>query len=138
VRRSTAAGSEDLDPPHERQGSPATHPFSLGRAPPPREIRGCGCSTAVQDRRAPPVGPCDRGELGAARGELSDPEPSRVLVVGGGEAGQGASGKCWFVLREKYCWLIADGWFVVREKYCWLMADKPNEQGRVCRCHEDL
>jgi hypothetical protein len=35
----------------------------------------------------------------------------------------------WFVLREKYCWLVIDGWFVVREKYCWLMADKPNEQG---------
>jgi hypothetical protein len=40
-----------------------------------------------------------------------------------------ADGWCWFVLREKYCWLIADGWFVVREKYCWLVADKPNEQG---------
>jgi hypothetical protein len=25
---------------------------------------------------------------------------------------------CWFVLREKYCWLVADGWFVLREKYC--------------------
>jgi hypothetical protein len=35
---------------------------------------------------------------------------------------------CWFVLREKYCWLVADGWFVVREKYCWLVADKPSEQ----------
>jgi hypothetical protein len=23
---------------------------------------------------------------------------------------------CWFVLREKYCWLIAGGWFVLREK----------------------
>jgi hypothetical protein len=33
------------------------------------------------------------------------------------------------VLREKYCWLVADGWFVLREKYCWLVADKPNEQG---------
>jgi hypothetical protein len=39
-----------------------------------------------------------------------------------------ADGWCWFVLREKYCWLIASGWFVVREKYCWLMADKPNQQ----------
>jgi hypothetical protein len=38
-------------------------------------------------------------------------------------------GWCWFVLREKYCWLVADGWFVLREKYCWLVADKPNEQG---------
>jgi hypothetical protein len=28
-------------------------------------------------------------------------------------------------------WLVADGWcwFVLREKYCWLVADKPNEQG---------
>jgi hypothetical protein len=41
-------------------------------------------------------------------------------------------GWCWFVLREKYCWLIADGWFVVRKKYCWLVADKPNEQGVCC------
>jgi hypothetical protein len=39
-----------------------------------------------------------------------------------------ADGWCWFVLREQYCWLIADGWFVLREKYCWLVADKPNEQ----------
>jgi hypothetical protein len=36
---------------------------------------------------------------------------------------------CWFVLRVKYCWLIAGGWFVLREKYCWLVADKPSEQG---------
>jgi hypothetical protein len=40
-----------------------------------------------------------------------------------------ADGWCWFVLREKYCWLVADGWFVLREKYCWLVPDKPNEQG---------
>jgi hypothetical protein len=40
-----------------------------------------------------------------------------------------ADGWYWFVLREKYCWLVAGGWFVVREKYCWLMADKPSEQG---------
>jgi hypothetical protein len=33
------------------------------------------------------------------------------------------------VLREKCCWLVADGWFILREKYCWLVADKPNEQG---------
>jgi hypothetical protein len=39
-----------------------------------------------------------------------------------------ADGWCWFVLREKYCWLVADGWFVLREKYCWLVADKPSEQ----------
>jgi hypothetical protein len=42
-----------------------------------------------------------------------------------------ADGWCWFVLREKYCWLVGDGWFILREKYCWLVADKPNEQGVV-------
>jgi hypothetical protein len=25
--------------------------------------------------------------------------------------------------------LIADGWFVLTEKFCWLVADKPSEQG---------
>jgi hypothetical protein len=40
-----------------------------------------------------------------------------------------ADGWCWFVLREKYCWLVVGGWFVLREKYCWLVADKPSEQG---------
>jgi hypothetical protein len=40
-----------------------------------------------------------------------------------------ADGWCWFVLKEKYCWLVADDWFVLREKYCWLVADKPNEHG---------
>jgi hypothetical protein len=40
-----------------------------------------------------------------------------------------AGGWCWFVLREKYCWLVAGGWFVLREKYWWLVADKPSEQG---------
>jgi hypothetical protein len=40
-----------------------------------------------------------------------------------------ADGWCWFVLREKYCWLVADGWFVLREKYYWLVADEPYEQG---------
>jgi hypothetical protein len=39
-----------------------------------------------------------------------------------------ADGWCWFVVREEYCWLVADGWFVVREKHCWLVADKPSEQ----------
>jgi hypothetical protein len=38
-------------------------------------------------------------------------------------------GWCWFVLREKYCWLVGDGWFILREKYCWLVADRSNEQG---------
>jgi hypothetical protein len=40
-----------------------------------------------------------------------------------------ADGWCWFVLREKYCWLVARGWFDRREKYCWFVADKPSEQG---------
>ena len=33
-----------------------------------------------------------------------------------------AGGWCWFVVKEKYCWL-ADGWywFGVEEKYCWLV-----------------
>jgi hypothetical protein len=25
-----------------------------------------------------------------------------------------ADGWCWFVLREKYCWLVGGGWFVLR------------------------
>jgi hypothetical protein len=29
--------------------------------------------------------------------------------------------------------LLAGGWFVVREKYCWLVADKPSEQGALGR-----
>jgi hypothetical protein len=24
--------------------------------------------------------------------------------------------------------LVAGGWFVLKEKYCWLVADKPSEQ----------
>jgi hypothetical protein len=43
-----------------------------------------------------------------------------------------ADGWCWFVLREKYCWLVAGGWFVLREKYCWLVADKLSEQAASC------
>jgi hypothetical protein len=39
-----------------------------------------------------------------------------------------ADGWCWFVLREKYCWLVVGDWFVLREKYCWLVADKTSEQ----------
>jgi hypothetical protein len=38
-----------------------------------------------------------------------------------------AGGWCWFVVRVKYCWLVASGRFVLREKHCWLVADKPNE-----------
>jgi hypothetical protein len=41
-------------------------------------------------------------------------------------------GWCWFVLREKYCWLVAGVWFVLREKHCWLVADKPSEQAAYC------
>jgi hypothetical protein len=26
-----------------------------------------------------------------------------------------------------------DGWFVVREKYGWLVADKPSEQGQLLK-----
>jgi hypothetical protein len=43
-----------------------------------------------------------------------------------------ADGWCWFVLREKYCWLVVDDWFVMREKYCWLVADKTSEQAASC------
>jgi hypothetical protein len=25
--------------------------------------------------------------------------------------------------------VLAGGWFVLREKYCWLVSDKPSEQG---------
>jgi hypothetical protein len=38
------------------------------------------------------------------------------------------NGWCWFVLREEYCWLVANGWFVLRERYCWLVGNKPSEQ----------
>jgi hypothetical protein len=33
--------------------------------------------------------------------------------------------------QAPFVWLVADGWcwFVLREEYCWLVADKPNEQG---------
>jgi hypothetical protein len=45
-----------------------------------------------------------------------------------------ADGLCWFVLREKYGWLVAGDWFVLREKYCWLVAGKLREQGvRLCQ-----
>jgi hypothetical protein len=47
---------------------------------------------------------------------------------------------------------MAGGWFVLREKYCWLVADKPSEQGErsierlynaghaytPCHCHAGL
>jgi hypothetical protein len=59
----------------------------------------------------------------------------RLLVVGGLNERYNmfswpvADDRCWFVLREGYCWLVAGGWFVLREKYCWLVADKPSEHG---------
>jgi hypothetical protein len=38
------------------------------------------------------------------------------------------------LFREKstagWLWLVAGGWFVLREKYCWLVSDKPSEQAR--------
>jgi hypothetical protein len=38
--------------------------------------------------------------------------------------------------------LVASDWFVVREKYYWLVADKPSEQGveisNCCRREVDL
>jgi hypothetical protein len=27
-----------------------------------------------------------------------------------------ADGRCWFVLREEYCWLVAGGWFCSERK----------------------
>jgi hypothetical protein len=29
--------------------------------------------------------------------------------------------------------LVAGGWSVLREKYCWLVADKPSERAAKCR-----
>jgi hypothetical protein len=69
------------------------------------------------------------------KGRTTTLATSFPLVIVGGRASRSmfgwlvADGWCWFVLREEYCWLVADGWFVVREKYCWLVADKPSEQG---------
>jgi hypothetical protein len=38
--------------------------------------------------------------------------------------------------------LVGGGWFVLREKYCWLVADKPSEQGgcfeRHAHCYKEL
>jgi hypothetical protein len=60
--------------------------------------------------------------------------PSRRCVQSHGAC---SDGWCWFVLRKKYCWLVAAGWFVLREKYCWLVADKPSEQGDGHLCPPD-
>jgi hypothetical protein len=32
---------------------------------------------------------------------------------------------------------VDDRWFVLREKYCWLVADKPSEQGGVPQGHSN-
>jgi hypothetical protein len=32
-----------------------------------------------------------------------------------------ADGWCWFVLREKYWWLVVGGWFGLRESW-WLIS----------------
>jgi hypothetical protein len=49
-----------------------------------------------------------------------------------------AAGWTWCMHGQWQCWInnvfirpVADGWFVLREKYCWLVADKPNEQGQT-------
>jgi hypothetical protein len=34
------------------------------------------------------------------------------------------------------CWWL--GWFVMREKYCWLVADKPSEQGEICQVDSEI
>jgi hypothetical protein len=41
------------------------------------------------------------------------------------------AGGWWLVLiySERKVLLADYWWFVLREKYCWLMADKPNERG---------
>jgi hypothetical protein len=31
-------------------------------------------------------------------------------------------------MRKKYYWLVVGGWFVLKEKYCWLVANKSKEQ----------
>jgi hypothetical protein len=37
----------------------------------------------------------------------------------------------WLVAGAERKVMLAGGWFVLREKYCWVVADKPNEQA-VC------
>jgi hypothetical protein len=39
----------------------------------------------------------------------------------------------WLMAGDGLFWEISTvSWFVVREKYCWLVADKPNERGAGC------
>jgi hypothetical protein len=42
-----------------------------------------------------------------------------------------ASGKCWFVLRKEYYWLVAG-------KYCWLVVDKRNESTAGWSCSQKV
>jgi hypothetical protein len=40
------------------------------------------------------------------------------------------AGGCWLVqVCSERKVLFAGGWFILREKYWWLVADKPSEQG---------
>jgi hypothetical protein len=39
------------------------------------------------------------------------------------------AGLFWEKSTASWFWLVAGGWFVLREKYCWLVADKPSDQG---------
>jgi hypothetical protein len=39
------------------------------------------------------------------------------------------AGLFWEKSTADWLRLVAGGWFVLREKYCWLVADKPSEQG---------
>jgi hypothetical protein len=34
--------------------------------------------------------------------------------------------------------LVAGGWFVLRENYCWLVADKPSEQAELAHGYKIL
>jgi phosphomevalonate kinase len=36
-------------------------------------------------------------------------------------------GWCLILISIERKVLLAGGWFVLREKYCWLVVDKPNE-----------
>jgi hypothetical protein len=54
----------------------------------------------------------------------------------------------WFVLREKYCWLVVGGWSFLREKYCWLISQTNRVTVGACseclhqadyiNCYEDV
>jgi hypothetical protein len=48
------------------------------------------------------------------------------------------AGLFWEKSTVGWFWLVAGGWFVLREKYCWLVADKPSEQGACLSCYTFL